>query len=300
MRLDDRPRCYRPAPWHSQLLDANLENIAENYRIFVDMKGPMVDTYGATYFVGDRSWPLMGELAQAFFYPLLSPYWDTSSAPAMRSNYFLLAVTCVHEIAHALFDWRSMEENWIRADLGLSSVREPLDTLTDPLPELGWALEKWLYGGISEFNGDIFPVAALGLSWSPWNSDVDKELNIILGESYVQYRALSASSLAKLFDTTTWSGARSEPVNIGLTTMRAMMVNLEEESHVEPDYDRTFMARLEAIRMGVGREAARQMLKNRGKRTGLFHKPRRSGSSLARPSSRGSGGRTKSQSRRSP
>ena len=137
--------------------DFILDGIANYYRIFTGGSGDAWGGYGVTHLVNDLEHPVIMGLASEHFQVFESPRYESMTPEALRSAWFMLALTCVHELAHAVFMDRQIDEDddemkdvgeW----QGRGKCPEPFYSPTDPEIELGAAVEHYLFGGSVESN----------------------------------------------------------------------------------------------------------------------------------------------------
>jgi hypothetical protein len=103
--------------------------------------------------VPDSTFLVLSCLASEFFQALESPSYEALTTEALNTVLFMLAVTCVREVAYAVFHSRDLVESVERVKRGKGKVPEPRVDESDPEMELSYALEYRLFGGRLEFNG---------------------------------------------------------------------------------------------------------------------------------------------------
>jgi hypothetical protein len=144
---------YEPKSHEAREYHDELAKIAKYYHGFTGAPSASLKRYGITRIVPDTTFPVLSRLASEFFQPLESPIYETLSASALNCILFMRAVTCVHEVVHAVFHSHDLVEIVGRARRGEAMVPEPIVEDFDPEAELGYALEYYFFGERPKFNG---------------------------------------------------------------------------------------------------------------------------------------------------
>jgi hypothetical protein len=199
---------YSPTAGQMASYDSSLSNIASSYRIFTEgsidkMNG---NIFGLTQATPDPTFPVIGSLAPEFFDPLQSPLYESQRPEAIECTLLLLAMTCVHELANVIYMYRSIPQNILKLSLGQQLDPVPYFSATDPVVELGEALECYLFGGTLHFlgapdDGSLEASGDLGLAWIPWVSpDPAMTENSLQQDAEPLIWAVSARSIGRMFD----------------------------------------------------------------------------------------------------
>jgi hypothetical protein len=176
---------------------------------------------------------MIGSLAPELFDPLRSPLYESQTPEAIQCTLLLLAMTCVHKLAHVIYMHRSIPQNILKLNLGQQIDPEPLFLATDPVVELGEALECHLFGETLHFlgapdDGSLEASGDLGLAWMPRISpDPALTENSLQQDAEPLIWAVPARSIGRMFDLDISTGTIAQPVSIELTPVRALSVAVE-------------------------------------------------------------------------
>jgi hypothetical protein len=150
---------------------------------------------------------------------------------------------------------RSIPQNLLNLNLGQQIDQEPLFSATDPVVELGEALECYLFGGTLHFlgtpyDGSLEASGGLGLAWVPWVPPGPAMTeNSLQQDAEPLIWAVSARSVGRMFGLDTSTVTIARPVSIELTPTRAVSITVE--ACAGDLYETLFQARLLTMRKGI-------------------------------------------------
>jgi len=118
---------------------------------------------------------VVGSSAPEFFDPLQSLLYESQTPEAIQCTLLLLAMTCVHELAHIIYMHKFIPQNILKLNLGQQIDPESLFSATDSVVELGEVLECYFFGETlhilgTPYDGSLEVSGALGLTWVLWVS----------------------------------------------------------------------------------------------------------------------------------
>ena len=178
---------YEPRPSEAREYYDDLVEIVRYYRIFTGVSSTTLQGYGDTRVLTDATGQIVSCLASGFFQSFESPRYELLTIEALYSMGFMLAVTCVHQLAQTIFEGRDLADSVGRARRGEAKAPEPRFEESDPEAKVGHGFERYLFGGRLGFSGLPADLSGgLGVIWKPWKP---KEWTSEADASFLEHEA---------------------------------------------------------------------------------------------------------------
>ena len=246
---------YAPSPSEAREYYDDLVEIDRYYRIFTGVSSTILHGYGDTRVLTDATGQIVSCLAAEFFQSFESPGYELLTAEALYSMWFMLAVTCVHQLAHTVLEGRDLADSVGRARRGEAKAPEPRFEESDPEAELGHAFEHYLFGGRLGFSGLPADLSGgLGVIWKPWEpKEWTSEADACFLEHEADIWMVTSRSIRRMFDHSTWVSARiaRSLIFFELTPLRAMTTSIDEVPRNV--FDQLYHTRLRSVRSNTHR-----------------------------------------------
>ena len=242
---------------HEAALDIMMDDFSDSTCFFIPTKRESEGCWGLTDLSYGKKYDqnyLSFELDFIFYNFFSTSQFEKAKLEERRCFYLMLAITCVHELTHALWYKHTMpvwEDERQGKRFKEFAVAEPFYAEQDPFAELGHAWENFMFAGIisplqPESSEDLNLSISHGGGWAPWG----EMLEPMGGENWPLQYAVAAEAISRLVEERAWEehtrrAARRNcglPLQIALTPLRILtdhVIGSEAEERIFLDWVRS-------------------------------------------------------------